>query len=63
MKKNKTFPGSKDDKYNVESSSARDIDGYATTEMTGLIPSQIVDEGELDSYKNIFPFSPEEYVE
>lgn len=49
------------DKYNVEASSKNDWNGYATTEMTGLIPSSIQDESELESYQSLFPFCPEQY--
>lgn len=50
------------DKYNVESSSVNDLDGCAATEMTGLIPSPPESEAELESYKRLYPFSPDEYV-
>ena len=46
-----------DDKYNVEATSARDLDGCGTTEATGLIPSLPQSRGQLDSYKSILPFS------
>ena len=49
----------KDDKYNVEATSADDLDGYGTTEATGLIPSLPQSREQLDSYKSILPFSPD----
>lgn len=51
------------DKYNVEASSVNDLDGCATTEATGLIPSLPESGAEIDSYKQILPFSPDCYVE
>ena len=48
-----------DDKYNVEATSARDLDGCGTTEATGLIPTLPQSRGQLDSYKSILPFSPD----
>jgi hypothetical protein len=30
----------------------------STTDCTGLIPSAIQDEAELDSYKDLYPFEP-----
>lgn len=47
------------DKYNVEATSAGDLDGCGTTEATGLIPSLPQSRQELDSYKSILPFSPD----
>ena len=52
-----------DDPYHVESSSVNYLDTSATTEMTGLIPRQIVSDGEADAYKGLYPFSPEQYVQ
>ncbi|MGI6095221.1 MAG: GTPase [Lachnospiraceae bacterium] len=49
------------DKYNVEASSKNDWNGYATTEMTGLIPASVQNEAELEAYKALYPFSPEQY--
>lgn len=51
------------DKYKVESSSVNDLDGCATTEATGLIPSLPESMAEVDSYKQILPYSPDCYVE
>lgn len=51
------------DKFNVESTSIHDLDGCATTEITGLIPSGPKADWEIDSYKEIFPYSPDCYVE
>lgn len=51
------------DKYNVESTSARDLDGCATTEATGMIPAIPLSQAQLDSYKEILPFSPDCYVD
>ena len=50
---------SKEDKYLVEKTSARDLDGCGTTEATGLIPFLPQSRAELDSYKSILPFSPD----
>ena len=44
---------SKDDKYNVEATSADDLDGCGTTEATGLIPSLPQSREQLDSYTSI----------
>lgn len=52
-----------DDKYHVESTSAHDLDGCATTETTGLIPTLPRSDAQMDSYKEILPFSPDCYVE
>ena len=49
----------KDDKYLVEATSARDLDGCGTTEATGLIPFRPQSGAELNSYKSILPFSPD----
>lgn len=49
----------KDDKYNVESTSAKDLEGCGTTEATRLIPSLPKSPDQLDSYKSILPFSPD----
>lgn len=51
------------DKYNVESSSVNDLDSCAATEATGLIPALPASSAEIDSYKQILPFSPDCYVE
>lgn len=51
------------DKFNVEATSIHDLDGCATTEATGLIPSIPESKSEIDSYKEILPFSPDCYVE
>lgn len=56
-------PKTSDDKYHVESTSVNDLDGCAATEATGLIPSAIHSKAELESYKNLYPFSPDEFVE
>ena len=52
----------KDDKYLVEATSARDLDGCGTTEATGLIPFLPQSGAELNSYKSILPFSPHFYL-
>ena len=49
----------KDDKYNVEATSADALDGCGTTEATGLIPSLPQSREQLDSYTSILPFSPD----
>lgn len=51
------------DKYRVEATSARDLDGCAATEATGLIPSLPKSDAQMDSYKQLMPFSPDCYVE
>lgn len=51
------------DKYRVEATSVNDLDGCATTEATGLIPSLPTSKAEIDSYEAILPFSPECYVQ
>ena len=51
------------DIYHVESSSSDDLDGQAAMEMTGLMYKPPVSEAELESYKEVYPFSPEEYTE
>lgn len=53
----------KDDPYRVGATSLHDLDTSATTEMTGLIPSSPETEAELDSYKALYPFSPDEFVD
>ena len=50
---------SKEDKFNVEATSANDLDSCGTTEATGLIPFLPQSPQELDSYKSILPFSPD----
>ena len=51
------------DKFNVAATSINDLDGCATTEATGLIPSMPKSISEVDSYKEILPYSPDCYVE
>ena len=51
------------DKINVEATSIHDLDGCATTEATGLIPAMPKSASEIDSYKEILPYSPDCYVE
>ncbi len=51
------------DKFNVEATSIHDLDSCATTEVTGLIPSMPKSTLEIESYKEIFPYSPDCYVE
>lgn len=51
------------DKFNVEATSINDLDGCATTEATGLIPAMPKSISEIDSYKEILPYSPDCYVE
>ena len=51
------------DKYHVEASSVNDLDGCATTEATGLIPSLPQSQAQIDSYKKILPYSPDCYVQ
>lgn len=53
---------SSQDKYLVEATSAHDLDGCATTEATGLIPSMPENKSQLDSYKEILPYSPDCYA-
>lgn len=55
--------GGSKDIYHVESSSSDDLDGQASMEMTGLMYKPPVSEAELESYKEVYPFSPEEYTE
>lgn len=55
--------GGSKDIYHVESSSSDDLDGQAAMEMTGLMYKPPVSEAELESYKEVYPFSPEEYTE
>ncbi len=62
-KKNAAKNIAADDKYHVESTSAHDLDGCATTEATGMIPTPPQSQGELNSYKAILPFSPDCYLE
>ena len=59
--KNNTL--SSQDKYLVEATSAHDLDGCDTTEATGLIPSIQENKSQLDSYKEILPYSPDCYAE
>lgn len=47
------------DKYLVDASSANDLDGCAATEATGLIPFLPESESEIDSYRQVFPYSPD----
>lgn len=51
------------DVYRVESSSSDDLDGQAAMEMTGLMYKPPTSQAELDSYKEVYPFSPEQYGE
>lgn len=51
------------DKFNVESTSINNLDSCATTELTGLIPAIPKSVSEIDSYNEIFPYSPDCYVE
>ena len=60
MKKSQNI---QDDKYNVESSSANDWDGYAAMEMTGMMYKPPVSKAQLEAYKSLYPFSPEQYEE
>ena len=55
--------GGSKDIYHVESSSSDYLDGQAAMEMTGLMYKPPVSEAELESYKEVYPFSPEEYTE
>jgi len=52
-----------EDKYNVEATSKNDLTTSAATEPTGLIPSLPASESELEAYKDIFPFCPDEFIE
>lgn len=54
---------SKEDFYHVEATTDDSLSGMATTEMTGLIPNNPKNKEEWNSYKSIYPFSPEQYVE
>lgn len=49
--------------YRVEATSVHDLEGCATTEVTGLIPTPPETHAQSDSYKQIFPYSPDCYVE
>lgn len=51
------------DVYHVESSSSDDLDGQAAMEMTGLMYKPPTSQAELESYKEVYPFSPEQYTE
>lgn len=51
------------DPYRVEATFSEELDTSAATEMTGLIPRQVESGAELESYKNLYHFSPEQYVE
>lgn len=55
--------GGSKDVYHVESSSSDDLDGQAAMEMTGLMYKPPTSQAELDSYKEVYPFSPEQYAE
>ena len=55
--------GGSRDVYHVESSSCDDLDGQAAMEMTGLMYKPPASQAELDSYKEVYPFSPEQYAE
>ena len=44
----------------MESSSSDDLDGQAAMEMTGLMYKPPTSQAELDSYKEVYPFSPEQ---
>lgn len=51
------------DPYNVEASSADDLDGCAAVEATGLIPVLPKSDSAINSYKEILPYSPDCYAE
>lgn len=55
----KTVP----DPYHIAASESNDLDGCATTEMTGLIPRGLNDSQEAASYESIFPYNPSQYVQ
>ena len=55
--------GGSKDAYHVESSSSDDLDGQAAMEMTGLMYKPPTSQAELESYKEVYPFSPEQYTE
>ena len=55
--------GGSKDVYHVESSCSDDLDGQAAMEMTGLMYKPHTSQAELDSYKEVYPFSPEQYGE
>ena len=55
--------GGSRDTYHVESSSSDDLDGQAAMEMTGLMYKPPTSQAELESYKEVYPFSPEQYTE
>ena len=55
--------GGSKDIYHVESSSSDDLDGQAAMEMTGLMYKPPASQAELESYKEVYPFSPEQYTE
>lgn len=59
---NNTKPKNQD-KYNVEASSVNDLDGCAAVEATGLIPALPESDAQIDAYKEIFPYSPDCYVQ
>lgn len=61
--KNSKKDAASQDKYRIEATSANDLDGCATTEATGMIPTLPQTQGELNSYKAILPYSPDCYVE
>lgn len=44
-------------------SSSDDLDGQAAMEMTGLMYKPPTSQAELESYKEVYPFSPEQYTE
>lgn len=51
------------DPYRVDATSIHDLEGCSTTEVTGLIPTPPETHAQSDSYKEIFPYSPDCYVE
>lgn len=47
----------KKDKYNIDSD-ADYLESASSNDCTGLIPTAVLSEEELDSYKNLYKFSP-----
>lgn len=52
--------GGSKDAYHVESSSSKDLEGQAAMEMTGLMYKPPANLAELESYKEVYPFSPKQ---
>lgn len=50
----------KKDPYLVEKTSRNELSGMAATDMTGLIPGAPQTSSQLEAYKALYPFLPEQ---